>query len=111
MVSPSRAHLPGTAASVPAALYFPWVAGPLLYSQWLTSVLDAQTTSWREMERQTASLMQLWFDPATPPPSAQPWVDATQGIAPLGPTALQRTWAGWLQVWVGALRHDAAEQQ
>lgn len=87
----------------------PWAAGPLLYSRWLIGALDAQTTAWREMERQAAGLLQFWFDPAKPPPSAQSLADAARGIAPLGPAAWPGIWSGWIQVWTDALRHDAAE--
>lgn len=94
---------------LPAPLLSQWVHGPLLYNRWLLSTLDAQTALWREMERQTASLMQLWLDPATPPPSAQSLVDAAQGIAPLGPAVWLRAGSAWFQIWADALRHDATE--
>ncbi len=87
----------------------PWADGSLLYSRWLIGSLDAQTAWWREMERQTAALMQFWLDPAAPPPSAQSLVDAAQGVAPLGPAAWQKAWSGWLHVWADAMRHDATQ--
>lgn len=109
MPRPSRAPLPDIPMSLPAALFSPWVDGSLLYNRWLMDLLDAQTASWRAMERQAASWMQLWFDPAAPQPSAQPLVDAAQGIVPLGPAAWQEAWSGWFQVWADAMRHDASE--
>jgi hypothetical protein len=89
--------------------FSPWAQGPVLYSRWLIGALDAQTTLWREMERQTSALMQLWFDPAMPPPSAQFLADAARGLAPLGPVAWQRAWSGWARIWADAMRHDAAQ--
>lgn len=102
MSKPSGSSLPATPLS-------PWVHDPLLYNRWLMSTLDAHTALWREMERQTASLMQLWLAPAAPPPSAQSLVDAAQGIAPLGPAMWLRAGSAWFQIWADALRHDAAE--
>ncbi|HEY8880665.1 MAG TPA: hypothetical protein VIN03_24045 [Roseateles sp.] len=90
-------------------LFLPWAAGPLLYSHWLIGALDAQTTVWREMERQAAGLLQFWFDPAKPPPSAQSVADAARGVAPLAPAAWPRVWSGWMHVWADAMRHDVAE--
>lgn len=92
-----------------AALSRPWIGGALAYSRWLIAVLDGQTALCKDMERQTANLLQLWLGPTAPAPSAQPLVDAVQGLALLGPAALRKSWADGMQVWVSALRHDAAE--
>lgn len=92
----------------PAFAYRQWALGVAACNQGLVALLDAQTALYKEMEKQAANCLQPWLQ-AVPPPSAQALIDAAQGLAPLGPAALQRAWAGWLQVWVGALRHDATE--
>ncbi|WP_277592433.1 hypothetical protein, partial [Roseateles saccharophilus] len=91
-----------------ASLFEQWAAGPLAYSRWLTQLLDAQTSLWKDMERRTANLWQPLLGPVAAP-SAQPLVDAAQGLGLFGPEALQQAWANWAQVWVDALRHDATE--
>jgi hypothetical protein len=109
MSTASASRLPTVAAGMAAPLVSSWSNGPLLYSHWLTSTLDAQTALWRQMERQMASVMRLWFDPGTPPPSAQYLLDAVRGVAPLGPIALYAAWLGWLHVCADAMRHDASQ--
>jgi hypothetical protein len=80
-----------------------------MYAPWLITMLDAQTNWWKDMERQTANLMQVWLGPTAPAPSAQWLVDAMQGRYLLGPAALQRAWTEWAQLWANALQHDASE--
>lgn len=92
-----------------ATLSRQWSDGSLAYGQWLMTLLDAQTVLCKNMERHVANLMQPWLVPSAPSPSAQPLFDAAQGLGLFGPEALQRAWSDWAQVWVGALRHDAAE--
>ncbi|MDR7270260.1 hypothetical protein J2X20_002918 [Pelomonas saccharophila] len=86
-----------------------WAAGSLAYGHWMMRLLDAQTAWWRSAEREMANLMQSWIAPGSPPPSAQPLVDAAQGLGMFDPSALQKAWTDWAQVWAGALRHDATE--
>lgn len=107
----TRLRVPSPESQLLDAAWLPrqWADGPLAYSRWLITVLDAQTALWKDMERHTVKLMQPWLEPSAPPASAQPLFDAAQGVALLGPAMLQRAWSDWLQVWVGALRHDAAE--
>lgn len=81
---------------------------PLVRSRWLMSLLDAQTSWYREMERCMVSLIQPWLD-TRPSPAAQPLVDAMLGLRLLGPAALQRACTDWAEVWAAALRHDAGE--
>lgn len=106
------ANVPATSPAQPlvefASLFEQWAAGPLAYSRWLTQLLDAQTSLWKDMERRTANLWQPLLGAAALP-SAQPLADATQGLGLLGPAALQQAWAAWAQVWLDALRHDATE--
>lgn len=105
MSTASASRQPAAPAETPASLV--WANGPLLYGRWVTGMLDAHTALWRQTQRQTAGLMQLCFDPRTPPPSAQYLLDATRGLAPLGPFALYGAWLGWIHVWADAMRHDA----
>ena len=86
-----------------------WSAGSLAWARWMMALLDAQTSLWKDFERGAANALQPWLDPALPAPSAQPYADAMQGVAPLAPAALQQAWAAWAQVWLNALRHDVAD--
>ena len=86
-----------------------WAGGPMAYDRCLIAVLDAQTSLWKDVERNTANLWQAWLGASALPPSAQPLLDASKGLGLLEPAALQQAWAGWAQVWVNALRHDATE--
>lgn len=86
-----------------------WASATLAYSQWLMTMLDIQSTFLRQVERQTASFLQSCVDPHSPPPSAELLIDAAPGLAFIEPTALQKSWTSWVQVWANALKHDASE--
>jgi len=87
-----------------------WATASLPCGQWMMTCLDVQTALWKEAERAMAASMQAWLDPGSRLPSAQPLLDAAQAPWMLDPAALQKTWAGWAQVWVNALKHDVAER-
>lgn len=86
-----------------------WASGTLAYSQWLMTMLDIQSAFLRQAERQMANFLQSCVDPRSPPPSAELLADAAPALALIEPTALQKAWTSWAQVWANALGHDASE--
>lgn len=105
------AHVPPSADSLidATSLTRQWAAGALACSQSLMTLMDAQTTLWRAAEAYMAGLMQIGLDTGATPPSAQPFMDAAQGLRPLGPTALEQAWTGWALICLNALRHDSMQ--
>ena len=81
-------------------------------SRWMAAVLDSQAALWRDFERSSARLMAGWITPASVLPSAQPLVDAAQGLS-VGNLlqAAQQSWNAWGQVWMNALGHDVSTSE
>ena len=90
-----------------AELMRQWARGADAYSQWMVALLDSQAAWWKDMERGAADLMSPWLSAMPAPPSAQPLIDAAQGLSgPALMTALSESWNAWGQVWMNALQHD-----
>ena len=84
-----------------------WALGADACSQLTIALLDAQSAWLKDMEQAAAQYMAPWFGATGLPPSAQPLVDAAQGMSSVALVdAMQKSWAGWGQVWLNALRHD-----
>lgn len=78
----------------------------------LITLLDIQTAWWRQVEQQTAAMLQAWMSmaAAVPPAAARPAASAGGVVWPFPTLWVLPGWEQWTRLWVQALQHDVEER-